>query len=63
MKPPRNPEQALTTALVLALAAENQKDCDAVVALANEIAATLDDIQVARAKRRALEAFAKWEAA
>lgn len=63
MKPPKNPEQALTTALVLALSAETESDRNAVVALAEEIAAGLTEIQVARCKRRALEVFAKWEAA
>lgn len=63
MKPPKNPEQALTTALVLALSAEIESDRNAVVALAEEIAAGLTEIQVARCKRRALEVFEKWEAA
>jgi hypothetical protein len=63
MKPPRNPEQALTTALVLALSAETESDRDAVVALAQEIAAGLTEIQVARCKRRALQVFDQWEAA
>lgn len=63
MKPPKTPEQALTTALVLALSAETESDRNAVVALAEEIAAGLTEIQVARCKRRALEVFEKWEAA
>jgi hypothetical protein len=63
MKPPKNPEQALTTALVLALSAETESDRNAVIALAEEIAAGLTEIQVARCKRRALEVFEKWEAA
>ena len=63
MKPPKNPEQALTTALVLALSAETESDRNAVVALAEEIAAGLTEIQVARCKRRALEVFENWEAA
>ena len=60
MKSFKTPEQALTTALVLALSAETQKDRDAVVALAEEIAAGLTEIQVARCKRRALEVIEKW---
>ena len=63
MKPPKTPEQALTTALVLALSAETESDRNAVIALAEEIAVGLTEIQVARCKRRALEAFKKWEAA
>lgn len=63
MKSLKNPEQALTTALVLALSAETDSDRNAVVALAEEIAAGLTEIQVARCKRRALEVFEKWEAA
>lgn len=63
MKPPKTPEQALTTALVLALSAETESDRNAVVALAEEIAAGLTEIQVARCKRRAIEVFEKWEAA
>jgi hypothetical protein len=63
MKPPKNPEQALTTALVLALSAETESDRNAVIALAEEIAVGLTEIQVARCKRRALEVFEKWEAA
>ena len=62
MKPPRNPEQALTTAWVLALSAETESDRDAVVALAEEIAAGLTEIQVARCKCRALQIFDQWEA-
>ena len=50
-----SPEDALTLALVLALTAASRRDAQEAIAVAEDLARGMTEIEVARCKRRALQ--------
>jgi hypothetical protein len=62
MNSPRSPKEALTLALFLAITAPTEAQAAQAVALAVQIAETLNPADVAAAKRNAARRAKRWEA-